>query len=186
MEEKLVLNEKLWVPAHLVSPEILARFEHRPIVSYDRVSEWSEAKQLFVDKKVPVFATVNAYTLDNANLCYGFCRGDLRKIDKLFAKYEIDDQRSAPPMEHQITFTGTLKDYQEKAVEDFLEYESGQLKAAPRMGKTCCFVNMICKLGLKALILVHQDDLAEQAYSRFEEFTNFKEIEKSIGTGRLV
>jgi superfamily II DNA or RNA helicase len=69
----------------------------------------------------------------------------IKKIDKIFANYEIDDQRSAPLMENPIAFTGTLKDYQEKATADFLSYESGQMRSGCRSGKTVMFVYMICK-----------------------------------------
>lgn len=181
---KLLLNEKLWVPTELVTPEILSKFEYKPIIAYDMVSEWSELKKQFMDVRIPRYAEIKAYSIKNG--FYGFCRGDLAKIDKLFGRYDIEDRRASPKMDYPITFSGNLRDYQVTAVNEWLSYEHGQLRAACRSGKTIIFLYMTCQLGLKTLVLVHQHDLAEQALNRFEEFTNFKHVEstnkcKSVG-----
>lgn len=55
-----------------------------------------------------------------------------------------------------ITFTGTLRDHQEEAVDAALHVKRGVIKAPPRSGKTVTATALACRLGAKTLILAHQ------------------------------
>ena len=66
-----------------------------------------------------------------------------------------------------ITFTGKLRDYQEKAAEAAIEKKIGVLEAPPRAGKTVLCTAIICRLGVKSLIIASQRDWLVGFYETF-------------------
>jgi superfamily II DNA or RNA helicase len=78
-----------------------------------------------------------------------------------------------------IKFTGTLKDYQEEAVNSVKS--SGILKSPPRSGKTVMGAYIVLNRGDKALIVTHQSDLIKQFVKTFYDLTNIADVEKFNG-----
>jgi superfamily II DNA or RNA helicase len=168
-----ILEHKLIVPAHLVPLNALDAF---------KVTLKNQDEEL-VDYAF--------YDIDYQNNLYYFDRGDLGLVQQIFGHLQIEDRRSRPRMKCSnvvteagvgLTFTGKMRDNQVH-VSDFLVngFGYGQLKAHPRFGKTVVMTNVACRLGLKALFLSHQIDLAVQAYERFIQFTNVMDIEYELG-----
>lgn len=87
----------------------------------------------------------------------------------------IRDKRPSPKMCKRIRFTGTLNDYQEEPVKQFIKAGYGILKAPPRTGKTVMATYVICKMGLKTLVLTNQNDLCKQFIKAFDDFTDHKD-----------
>lgn len=171
--EKARLEHKLIVPAHLVPLNALQNF----------------TITLKNDEGEPVDYAY--YYLDYVNNLYYFDRGDLALIYRTFPHLQIEDRRSAPLMNSSnvvtnkglgLTFTAKLKENQVAVAEALISgLGYGQLKAHPRFGKTVVMTYVTCRLGLKTLFLSHQIDLAKQAYERFMQFTNAKEVEEATG-----
>lgn len=69
---------------------------------------------------------------------------------------ELKLKHAKPPMERKIKFTGTLKDFQEEAVDAILEKKRGIIKAPPRSGKTVLSTAAVCRIGQKTIIVAAQ------------------------------
>lgn len=93
--------------------------------------------------------------------------GDMKGVQKIFGDvipiYKLDEV----PMKRQIKFTAELRDYQEAASKAMRKSHGGVLKSPPRTGKTVMSAHVVCKLGLKTLILASQRDWLENFYETF-------------------
>ena len=74
----------------------------------------------------------------------------------------------------RLKFTGGLRPLQEEAKSAFLkaneEVGGGIISLATGQGKTVVALNIVCELGVKTLILVHQSFLMNQWKERIEQF----------------
>lgn len=120
-------------------------------------SNWNTPKEL------------KLYREDN-NLLY-VPVGILEKLFKHFSIFIInyEDRRIK---EHKRVFNSSidLYDYQEKVVNDVLEKElSGIIVMPAGSGKTQTAIELIARLGLRALWITHTIDLLNQSYSRAKD-----------------
>lgn len=112
-----------------------------------------------------------------------FPRGDLGKLYEIFSAFKIEDQRAYVPLTIDLQWRDGLDlwDNQLKAVNEWLEYRYGILKAPPRSGKTVMFVWLACVLKQKVLILARQSEWLDQFIVAFRSFTNIDALEKADG-----
>jgi len=167
-KKRLILKERLYVPKKLVEPF------HKKSFTYKIKTREGLSLQIV--------------TYKNHDKYVSFCRGDLGKLYKVFSDlmYRVKDKRAKPKMSYGLEFTGELWRNQREAVDEWMEYKYGQLKAPARSGKTVMACYIICKLGMKTLILSHQADLLDQFVSTFEKFTNLKHLRKLHRTKYIV
>lgn len=112
--------------------------------------------------------------------------GNKAQLKKLFKDKPLaftDKRSDGTPLDPKIKFNWkNLYPYQKKAIKKLIAKEYGILKSAPRTGKTVMGAAVIIYLGKKALILVHQMDLAKQFLETFHmtdpQFTNIPELEE--------
>jgi len=113
------------------------------------------------------------------------CADDIAKLlieNKI--RYQVQDKRFSGT-HHRYSFTGTLREEQEKAVEALLKYDLGVLSASTAFGKTVVAINLLAKRSVNALILVHRVQLLNQWKSRLTKFLNISpEQIGSIGSGK--
>jgi len=100
-------------------------------------------------------------------------RGFMRQLILLCRKHDIayrieDQRRNLAPV--QFDFTGTLRPFQQTAVDRMLAKDFGTLSSATGSGKTIMALYMIARRRQPALIVVHTRDLAAQWTSRIESF----------------
>ena len=100
-------------------------------------------------------------------------RGFMRQLILLCRKhdiqYQIDDQRrNLAPL--NFDFNGTLRPFQQVAVDRMLTKDFGTLNSATGSGKTVMALYMIARRRQPALIVVHTKDLAVQWTQRIESF----------------
>ena len=100
-------------------------------------------------------------------------RGFMRQLILLCRKhdilYQIDDQRrNLAPLD--FDFNGTLRPFQQVAVDRMLTKDFGTLNSATGSGKTIMALYMIARRRQPALIVVHTKDLAVQWTQRIESF----------------
>jgi superfamily II DNA or RNA helicase len=121
---------------------------------------------------------------------YWFSRGNMDLIKKHFGHLPLRDLRVVKPMSVSnfaypggmgLQFTGKLRQNQLDVVNALKNIGHGQIKAAPRFGKTITMCAMTCKWGQKTLFLSHQEDLSRQIYKSFINFTNVIELEHHLG-----
>ena len=76
---------------------------------------------------------------------------------------EIDDKRTVNSIKFpQSLKEVTLRDYQERAVNQALKYDSGLVISPTGSGKTLLALEILRRLQQKSLVLVHRSDLAKQ------------------------
>ena len=116
---------------------------------------------------------------------FGLPLGDRDKIRRVIPhRLSITDNRSKTRMQDPYKCNmKMLYPYQKEAIKGMIKATNGVLKSKPRTGKTVMAVGLIARLGLKTLVLAHQDDLLRQFLTTFrdENFTNIVELEKEIG-----
>jgi superfamily II DNA or RNA helicase len=92
----------------------------------------------------------------------------------------IDDQRRT--VAAQISFTGKLRDYQQRFVSQAMQAGGGVMVAATGSGKTVSGIALAAQLQQRCIILVKSKDLAEQWRAAIEQFTGL--IAGLIGGGK--
>jgi superfamily II DNA or RNA helicase len=116
----------------------------------------------------------------------GFIRQLILICKRSGINFEIIDKRLSIP-EVDFNFKGTLKPFQEEAVNIMLAKDFGTLNAATGSGKTVMALHMIAKRRQPALILVHTKDLAVQWAERIETFLGIPGGEiGTIGAGKKI
>ncbi len=83
-----------------------------------------------------------------------------------------------------FSFTGSLKPYQQKAVDVMRSTRSGVLNAPTGSGKTVIGLALVAERRQTALILVHTEDLLHQWMDRIEEFLGIPKEEIGVISGR--
>lgn len=99
----------------------------------------------------------------------GFMRQLILLCRKHDIKYQIDDQRRILTPAN-FDFNGTLRPFQQVAVDRMLTKDFGTLNSATGSGKTIMALYMIAKRQQPTLIIVHTKDLAAQWTRRIESF----------------
>jgi superfamily II DNA or RNA helicase len=96
----------------------------------------------------------------------------------------LGDRRRVLP-EADFTFTGTLRDYQQEAIDAMLKRGFGVLEAPTGSGKTVMALACIAARKQPALIVVHTTELLHQWVARIETFLGIPAGEVGIiGTGK--
>ena len=167
---KVVLDNYLRVPIHLINPGILNDWSWEIIV---REKDGTQVEQ-----------TVENWVQDGEY--YNFFRGDLEKVFKWFPKETIEDKRSWvpwPDLPVPLEFLAELRPAQKEALVAFLRKGGwGILQAPPRWGKTVWLTRLLSVLKQKTLVIAHTIDLVNQAREEFIRWTNVEEIEQRMGT----
>lgn len=116
----------------------------------------------------------------------GFIRQLILICKRHGIEYEIIDKRLSIP-KVDFTFKGTLKPFQEEAVNIMLSKDFGTLSAPTGSGKTVMALYLIAKRMQPALIIVHTKELAAQWVKRIETFLGIPGGEIGIiGAGKKI
>lgn len=101
----------------------------------------------------------------------GLPLGDRHNIEEMLKvkKFTFIDKRKVIPFKYTgLKFnTKILRDYQGPAVDALVESEYGVLESAARTGKTPMGSYLSIRLGVKTIIVAHQQDLLEQFYRTY-------------------
>ena len=113
---------------------------------------------------------------------FGLPRGCMESVQKLLSSLKIktvvrDERFIGVPIE--LSFCGTLRPDQKRAVDSLMEHDTGVLSATTAFGKTVVAAWMIAQRGVNTLILVHRQQLQEQWIERLSSFLGISV--KSIG-----
>ncbi len=98
-------------------------------------------------------------------------------IEKLNSmNIEIEDRTGLPktlPLEYKINFTGELRDYQEEALNKWLENKNKGIIALPTgSGKTIIGIAAIAKLSERTLIITYTKEQLRQWIEQIKNFTD--------------
>jgi hypothetical protein len=111
-------------------------------------------------------------------LIHWFCK-------ELNIRFEfVDNRRALPPV--GFSFSGVLKGYQERAVNDTLSRDFNFMQAPTGSGKTVMALSVIAERKQSALIIVHTKELLNQWLDRIVSFLAIPRNEIGIvGNGKL-
>ncbi len=102
-----------------------------------------------------------------ANQAVLLCRAHVGQSPQI-----IDNRRLLDPV--AITFSGTLRPYQQEAVSAVLNHSFGVLEAGTGSGKTVMALKILAKRGQPTMIIVHSRELLHQWRLRIEEFLGIR------------
>lgn len=193
---KIIIDGKIYIPEEYIDIDILKKYyEHNikisNIMNYNRTDNNNEYKII----KLYDYVEINNkgyYTVPN---------GNLKRVSKLLNLdfNDIINKRSYKKFKHNIKFTGELYTGkkvkgintidQVSVIESWLKKKFGILKCAPRSGKSVMGINISITLGLKTLIIAHQDDLLKNFLKviygdkkkGIKPLTNIPILEKKLG-----
>lgn len=113
----------------------------------------------------------------------GFAGRLIRMARAAGIAYEVDDKRRTLP-DVSFDFSGTLKPFQDEAVEAMLRKDFGTLDAPTASGKTVMALAMVAARNQPALIIVHTRELMQQWVDRIGAFLGIPASEVGvIGNG---
>ena len=168
---KALLTDRLYINEAYVTDAMLAEYETPLLIGIDAYT------------KEPLYSSIAHYEripINRDESMLAFNRGDLDKLGRVFADFEISDQRLSVSMQSPLKIKfpkgKTWKEYQPDAVMAMSEREFGILESPPRSGKTLVMAATICMNQQKTIVFAHQTDLLLQLLDTFEEFTNLSEI----------
>ncbi len=126
---------------------------------YKNPEYYKKMRMGFYIGKIP--KTFNNYSTNGNTLVLPF--GTLKRIWKFIkdSPYEVKFKAKKIYPLSRIN----LYDYQEKAVKSLLEAKNGILISRAGSGKSCMMLELICRLGFKALWINNKIDLMNQAYN---------------------
>ena len=121
--------------------------------------------------------------------CLWIPRGYMRQLMLMCRKKgtvpDIEDRRRELP-DTEFGFKGTLKDFQEDAVNRMLSRDFGTLSAPTGSGKTVMALYMIARRKQPTLVVVHTKELAFQWIEAIARFLDIGENEVGlIGSGKM-
>ena len=97
-------------------------------------------------------------------------------------KWGVTESRLEVPISIDVPFRGDIRDAQRPAVAAFLEKGSGLLELPCGFGKTILSLNIVSRLRVKTIIVVHKEFLLEQWLERIAEFLPTARVGRIQGT----
>lgn len=180
---KVFLRERLYVHKSLMTDRIRRRFstiipDYFPEFN-EQTGEPNEVRDLLV----------RGWRRCPNGEWYSISRGNLDAVwDEFSGHCEIVEQRATPALSFNLRFMGVLmkdnvtrsglRETQVPFVADILRNGYGIGEAPPRFGKTICMSAIVCQVGMRALLIVHQVELAEQFVAKFRRCTNVDAAER--------
>lgn len=212
MSDKIILNNVLHVPAHLVTHEMRDAFTYKFIKKIRKkklVNErcCGECKRYRSEKCIadgftryeqvckkfepPVVVRteteiIETHAQEGPNFIFG--RGDLGKIRKLFGHLPIEDQRVFPPLGYDLQCITELYEEQQRVMNEWMQHGYGIIKAPPGWGKSVTFCWLVTQLKMRTLLLAQEVRHLDVCHSALYEHTNIAELEEQYGieiAGRL-
>ncbi len=151
------------------------RFPNPKWVENERMGRWNRG----TPKELRYYRRLKN---DGLRIPRGFIRPLIEECRRQKIPYEIDDRRRLlPPV--TLTFSGTLRPFQQQAADKFLSREFGTLSAPTGSGKTVIALYLIAQRRQPALVVVHTKDLAFQWIERIEQFLGIDPSEVGLVGG---
>lgn len=122
---------------------------------------------------------------DRLIILRGFARPLLQILQGAGVLFRVDDRRRSLP-EVDFEFQGTLKDFQQEAIEAMDSRDFGTLSAPTGSGKTVMALALVARRRQPALIVVHTAELLRQWQERVQTFLAIPKAEiGQIGAGKV-
>lgn len=165
----IVLANRLYLPINQVPNPLIAQFK--------KLASFSNPK-FFKAQGLRLSTNGIARFICLAELDSGYLslpRGgwdDLQAIClELGIALQVTDNRFAGQVLTDMTFVGSLRSAQSKAIDELMQHDIGVLHAPTAFGKTITAIGLIQRRGVNTLVLVHNKQLVDQWQERLKAFT---------------
>ena len=193
-DSKIILSNRLFVPAHLVDNDQLKRWHYtwEETVYEPKLNEFgdvvlnSKGEPETVKRKerktMPGYREV--FQPDGSSYI-SFPRGDLSKLQP-FLRLGYQDRRPIRPLGFEIKMSPlTLQDQrwpdQRRCVEEYMKYGYGVIEGTTGSGKTIMGIGAVKRMGFTTLLVSTLKDGVSQWIREFYKHTNLRELEDKFG-----
>lgn len=187
-DETIVVKDKLYIPTvsvntarveklytHMMYEESACRrCPNRP----DRHNFECDQCEAFKGA-VQTYSTEYKNGIEYVGLPLGDKKEFERRVGFDLEEFDIIDYRVKTPFDYKVKMVNfELRDYQEKASKTWWKTKYGLIVAPPRSGKTPLALNLLVKLGKRAILIANQHEFLQQFIEHVEEYTNLPQLEK--------
>ena len=139
----------------------------------------AQKRNAFAAQNIPRFLKFFALEKDYISFPRGATRVVFDLCKKRGVKLVLKDNRVSRPLGRKISFTGTLRDYQQESSDAVLANDFGVVEAGTGAGKTVIACHTIAEKSVYTVICVPSKELMYQWRERLCSFTTLEE--KDIG-----
>jgi superfamily II DNA or RNA helicase len=165
----IVLANRLYLPISQVPNPLIAQF--KKLASFSN-PKFFKAQGLRLSTN-GIARFICLAELDSGYLCLPRgCWDDVKAICSEFGiALQVTDNRFVGQALAGMTFVGSLRSAQSKAIDVLMQHDIGVLHAPTAFGKTVTAIGLIQRRGVNTLILVHNKQLVDQWQERLKAFT---------------
>lgn len=193
-KQKIVLANRLFVPASLVEDSYLQKFHYTwNQVEYrleedeygDVVKDSRDEPVRIREVKEVTFQTFKETFPIGGGHYYAFPRGNLEKVSG-YLRGDYSDRRPLNPLGVPLKLRKhVVKDHrwpdQKRCVVEYLKLGYGILKGDTGSGKTIMGIAAMCRIGMTTIILSKRKDGNRQWIEEIQKHTNIEELEEQTG-----
>jgi hypothetical protein len=191
-DSTIILRDKIYIPALTLDESLVEKkyihyiYDHKTCARCENKPE----RHNYICDQCPAFkgrvSTCNRVVKNDVDYV-GVPIGDRLIVEKKLGidldDYTVVDKRVKAKFRYPVKMVKSfkLRDYQEKAVNEWWEYKHGLIVAPPRSGKTPTMLAMAVELGYRTILLAHQHDFLTQFIDHIEQYTNLPALSEKAG-----
>ncbi|MGR5457944.1 TOTE conflict system archaeo-eukaryotic primase domain-containing protein [Vibrio sp. PNB22_1_1] len=165
----IVLANRLYLPISQVPNPLIAQF--KKLASFSNPKFFKAQGLRLSTNGIARFICLAELDSGYLSLPRG-CWDDLQAIClELEIALQVTDNRFAGQVLTDMTFVGSLRLAQSKAIDELMQHDIGVLHAPTAFGKTVTAIGLIQRRGVNTLVLVHNKQLVDQWQERLKAFT---------------
>ncbi len=193
---KLILSDKLYVPGHLIKDRDLRSnwyYEWDEVITEEARDPFGDLvydnrgnPELITRVEERRLKTYKEVYHPNGNLGFVVPRGDFTKIATLVKQHPTIDKRPIAPLGFQLKLKRFVRRDprwrrdQRRCVAQYMKKGYGILRGDPGSGKTVMGAAILCRLGLRTLILSKRTDGNEHWEKELRTLTNIDAWERRL------
>jgi superfamily II DNA or RNA helicase len=158
LKQKIILNESLVVcnPPSFISDRVV-KDNTFPNPVFSEALKYGRQTRTIPDE-------IQTFRFKGNDLIVerGYCRDFMRLCNEKEVTPEIEERRSCPPDAYPDLNGVSLREYQERAINQAEKFQQGVIVAPTGAGKSIMGLELIRRKQTRALILVHREELAKQ------------------------
>ncbi|EIO4076228.1 DEAD/DEAH box helicase [Vibrio vulnificus] len=165
----IVLANRLYLPISQVPNPLIAQF--KKLASFSNPKFFKAQGLRLSTNGISRFICLAELDSGYLSLPRG-CWDEVKSIClELGIALQVTDNRFVGQALADMTFVGSLRSAQSKAIDELMQHDIGVLHAPTAFGKTVTAIGLIQRRGVNTLILVHNRQLVDQWQERLKTFT---------------
>ncbi|HGS5588101.1 TOTE conflict system archaeo-eukaryotic primase domain-containing protein [Vibrio parahaemolyticus] len=164
----IVLANRLYLPISQVPNPLIAQF--KKLASFSNPKFFKAQGLRLSTNGISRFICLAELDSGYLSLPRG-CWDEVKSIClELGIALQVTDNRFVGQALADMTFVGSLRSAQSKAIDELMQHDIGVLHAPTAFGKTVTAIGLIQRRGVNTLILVHNRQLVDQWQERLKTF----------------